>query len=193
MAQTAEKTGSLGLIAAPAIEQRIFVVRERQVMLDEDLADLYGVETKRLVEQVKRNLERFPEDFMFQLDTGEAAVLRSQIATSNETPRRGGRRNPPLAFTEHGALMAANVLNSTRAVETAVFVVRAFVALRESFAAHKNLAKRLDELETRLEKKLIAQDQTISGILAAIRQLMAAPAPRRRPIGFVNPDDDKFG
>jgi len=179
--------------AMEAIARRILVLRGQRVILDADLAQLYGVTTKRFNEQVRRNAARFPADFMFRLSFQELGILRSQIATSNETPRRGGRRNPPLAFTEHGALMAANVLNSTRAVETAVFVVRAFVALRESFAAHKNLAKRLDELETRLEKKLIAQDQTISGILAAIRQLMAAPAPRRRPIGFVNPDDDKFG
>jgi len=176
-----------------AIASCIVVLRGRRVILDADLARLYGVATKRFNEQVRRNAVRFPADFMFRLTFQEVAILRSQIATSNEKPRRGGRRNLPWAFTEHGALMAANVLNSTRAVEIAIFVVRAFVELRESFAAHKNLAARLDELETRLEKKLTAQDQTIRAILEAIRQLMAEPEPRRRPIGFVNPDDDNSG
>ncbi len=100
---SAEKTASLELIAAPAIEKRIFVVRGRQVMLDEDLADLYGVETKRLVEQVKRNVERFPADFMFQLDEAEAAALRSQNATSKSS--RGGRRYAPYVFAEQGVAM----------------------------------------------------------------------------------------
>lgn len=103
MGPVTEKTASLELIAAPAIEKRIFVVRGRQVMLDEDLADLYGVETKRLVEQVKRNVERFPADFMFQLDETETAALRSQIATSNSG--RGGRRYAPYVFTEQGVAM----------------------------------------------------------------------------------------
>lgn len=103
MADSAGEMASLELISTPAIERRIFVVRERQVMLDEDLADLYGVETKRLIEQVKRNLERFPEDFMFQLSSDEAVALRSQIATSNIG--RGGRRYAPYVFTEQGVAM----------------------------------------------------------------------------------------
>jgi hypothetical protein len=114
MVRVAEKTASLELIAAPAIEKRIFVVRGRQVMLDEDLADLYGVETKRLIEQVKRNVERFPADFMFQLDETEAAALRSQIATSKAG--RGGRRYAPYVFTEQGVAMLSGVLRSKRAI-----------------------------------------------------------------------------
>src|SRR3954470_17918744 len=106
MTQRREETESLETVAAPAIETRIFVIRERQVMLDEDLADLYGVETKRLIEQVKRNLERFPEDFMFQLRKEEAEVLRSQIATSNTG--RGGRRYAPYVFTEQGVAMLSS-------------------------------------------------------------------------------------
>ncbi len=113
MAQATEKTDSLELIAAPAIEKRIFVVRGRQVMLDEDLADLYGVETRRLIEQVKRNRDRFPGDFMFQLSKTEAAVLRSQIAISNSGS--GGRRYAPYVFTEQGVAMLSGVLRSKRA------------------------------------------------------------------------------
>jgi ORF6N domain len=114
MANTAGKKTSLELVAAPAIEKRILVVRERQVMLDEDLADLYGVETKRLIQQVKRNLKRFPEDFMFQLDKTESEALRSQFATSNDG--RGGRRYAPYVFTEQGVAMLSGVLRSDRAI-----------------------------------------------------------------------------
>jgi hypothetical protein len=130
-----ESSGSLELIAAPAIEKRIFVIRERQVMLDEDLADLYGVETRRLVEQVKRNSERFPEDFMFQLSTDEAAALRSQIAISNVG--RGGRRYAPYAFTEQGVAMLSSVLRSKTAIAVNIEIMRAFVELAESLAPIK--------------------------------------------------------
>jgi len=114
MTASKEQEVSLKLVAASAIEKRIFVIRERQVMLDEDLADLYGVETKRLIEQVKRNLARFPEDFMFQLGKDEAAALRSQIATSNDG--RGGRRYAPYVFTEQGVAMLSGVLHNDRAI-----------------------------------------------------------------------------
>lgn len=114
MARVAEKTVSLELVAAPAIEKRILVVRGCQVMLDEDLADLYGVETRVLVQQVKRNAKRFPEDFMFQLTSAEAEALRSQIVTSNEG--RGGRRYAPYVFTEQGVAMLSGVLRSDRAI-----------------------------------------------------------------------------
>jgi hypothetical protein len=114
MSDVAGRRASLELIAAHAIEKRILVDRERQVMLDEDLADLYGVETKRLIEQVKRNRDRFPEDFMFQLSKAEAAALRSQMATSND--RRGGRRYAPYVFTEQGVAMLSGVLWSKQAV-----------------------------------------------------------------------------
>ena len=173
--------------AIPSIASRILVLRDQRVILDADLARLYGVTTRRLNEQVKRNRGRFPEDFAFRLGAAEAAALnRSQIATGSQKHR--DPRFSPYAFTEHGAIMAAMVLNSPRATEVSVYVVRAFVALRETLATHEELAKRLAELETRIEKKLANQDQIISSILSAIRQLMASPEPRRRPIGFVNPE-----
>jgi len=168
-----------------AIASRIVVLRGQRVMLDADLAALYGVTTKRLNEQVRRNLERFPSDFMFQLINQEVAILKSQFATSSW----GGKRKRPLAFTEHGALMAAMVLNSPRATEVSVYVVRAFVELRDTLVAHKELAKRLDELESRVERKLTTHDQAIAGILDTIRQLMAPPEPtKKRRIGFVQND-----
>lgn len=156
-------------------------------MLDSDLATLYGVETRRLNEQVRRNAERFPADFVFQVTPAEFANLKSQFATSSW----GGRRKPPYAFTEHGALMSAMVLNSPRATEVSVYVVRAFVQLRDMLVAHKELARRLDELEAGIERKLATRDQAIAGILDAIRGLMTPPEPRRRPIGFVNPDEKR--
>jgi hypothetical protein len=154
-------------------------------MLDADLAALYGVETRRLNEQVRRNAERFPEDFVFPVTPAEFANLKSQFATSSW----GGRRKLPLAFTEHGAIMAAMVLNSARAIEVSVYVVRAFVQQRDVLVANKELAKRLDELESRIERKLSTHDQAISGILDAIRQLMAPTEPaKKRRIGFVQTD-----
>ncbi len=154
-------------------------------MLDSDLAALYGVTTKRLNEQVGRNPERFPSDFMFQLTNQEVAILRSQFATL-EAGQGQHRKYVPYAFTEHGAIMAAMVLNSPRATEVSVYVVRAFVELRDTLVAHKELAKRLDELESRLERKLSTHDQAIAGILDAIRQLMVPPEPtKKRRIGFV--------
>jgi len=133
-------------------------------MLDADLAELYGVSTKRLNEQVRRTLGRFPADFMFQLSNQELVILRSQFATSSSQARRrtwGGRRTAPYAFTEHGAIMAATVLNSPRAIEVSVYVVRAFVHLREMIATNKELAKKLDALEWRVD----IHDQAIAGII----------------------------
>jgi hypothetical protein len=179
------KKNKTALIAIEAIASRIVILRGQRVMLDADLAALYGVETRRLNEQVRRNQERFPGDFVFQLSAGEFFNLKSQFATSSW----GGKRKRPLAFTEHGALMAAMVLNSPRATEVSVYVVRAFVELRDTLVAHKELAKRLDELESRLERKLSTHDQAIAGILDTIRQLMAPPEPtKRRRIGFVQND-----
>jgi hypothetical protein len=128
MANSAEETVPLELVVAPAIEKRIFVVRDRQVMLDEDLADLYGVETRVLVQQVKRNAKRFPEDFMFQLTSAEAEALRSQIVISNEG--RGGRRYAPYVFTEQGVAMLSGVLRSDRAIAVNIEIMRVFVELR---------------------------------------------------------------
>jgi len=162
------------------------VLREQKVLIDADLAALYGVETRRLNEQVRRNRARFPADFIFELTPEEFANLKSQFATSSW----GGRRKLPLAFTEHGAIMAAMVLNSPRATEVSVYVVRAFVQLRDTLVAHKELAQRLDQLEAKIQRKLVTHDQAIAGILDAIRQLMAPPpAPKRRPIGFLTPKE----
>ncbi len=163
----------------------ILVLRSHRVLLDSELATLYGVSTKRFNEQVRRNRERFPADFMFQLTVEELAVLRSQIATSTVRGQgQGGRRYLPYAFTEHGAIMAATILNSPRAVEMSVYVVRAFVHLRELLSSNRELARRFAQLETRLDKKLAHHDEAIAAILAAIRELMNPPQPRRRAIGF---------
>ena len=170
------------------IEDQIHTVRGKRVMLDADLARLYGVTTSRLNEQVSRNAERFPEDFAFKLEKQEVANLMSQIATSSGNPRsHGGRRKTPRVFTEHGAIMAAAVLNSPRAVEVSVFVVRAFVKLRELAMAHKEIQQKLNELE----HKVAGHDQAIAGLINAIRQLMTPPEPKKkRPIGFA-PWEDK--
>ena len=170
----------------------IRVVRGQKVILDADLAALYGVETRRLNEQVRRNIDRFPADFMFQLSTDEMAALMSQIATSK--PSRGGRRKQPLVFTEHGALMAATVLNSPRAVEVGLYVVRTFVRLRETIAQHKDLAAKLAELERKTEGLALKHDalaantrMQLKQVFEAIRELMTPPEPvRKRPIGFVS-------
>jgi len=181
-----------------AITDRIFVMRGHKVIVDADLATLYGVQTRRLNEQVRRNLAKFPDDFMFQLTGAEFELLMSQFATSK--PSRGGRRKRPLVFTEHGALMAATVLNSARAVEVSLYVVRAFVRLRETLAAQKNLASKLQALEKRTEALALKHDSFAANtrlelrqVFEAIRELMRAPEPKRRPIGFVNPDEKKRG
>ena len=157
---------------------RIVTVRGRRVILDSTLAELYGVATRRMNEQVRRNARRFPPDFMFILTYQEVTNLKSHIATSSW----GGKRKLPMAFTEHGAIMAATVLNSPRAIEVSVFVVRAFLQLREALAANRELGRRLDDLERRIG----THDRAIGEILAAIRQLATPPAaaPKRR-IGFV--------
>jgi phage regulator Rha-like protein len=166
------------IVPIELIESRILLIRGRKVMLDSHLAELYGVTTKRLNEQVKRNKERFPADFMFQLTFEETESLRSQIATSNRG--RGGRRYRPYAFTEHGAIMAASVINSHRAIEVSVYVVRAFVKLREMLRTHKELARRLAELEKRIE----GHDEEIMALFEAIRQLMEPPEKPSKRIGF---------
>ena len=168
------------------ISRAIRIVSGRRVLLDVDLAALYGVATKRLNEQVKRNLDRFPEDFLFRLSKTEAEALnRSQNATGSQKHR--DPRFRPHAFTEHGAIMAAMVLNSQRAIETSVYVVRAFVKLRETLSANKELAVKLVELE----RKIDTHDQAIAGILEAIRQLMSPPRPKRGGIGFTADLDPK--
>ena len=163
------------------VESRILIVRRQRVILDSDLAELYGVTVKRLNQQVNRNQERFPADFMFQLTSAEDKALRLQIATSKKG--RGGRRYLPYAFTEHGAIMAATVLNSPQAVEMSVFVVRAFVRMREMLAKNRQLAAKINELDRRLE----THDTTIQDIIEAIKELMVPERPSKRKIGFQLP------
>jgi hypothetical protein len=165
------------------IAHAIQFLRGRRVILDHDLASIYGVTTKRLNEQITRNPARFPHDFMFRLTPEESAdSIRSQIATASR--RRRNTRYAPFAFTEHGAIMAASVLSSPRAIEMSLYVVRAFVKLREVLASNTDLANKLVELETRLDKKLVVHDRAIASILAAIRQLMAPVESPRHGIGF---------
>lgn len=168
------------------IAQAILVLRGHKVILDADLAVLYGVETRVLNQAVKRNIDRFPGDFLFQLSPKELETWRSQVVISNPAARMGLRR-APFAFTEHGALMAATVLNSPRAVEISLYVVRAFVQLRDTLSTNREIAKKLDELA----RKVASHDRTIASILAAIRELTAPPEPKHRPIGFIPPDEKK--
>jgi hypothetical protein len=180
MLQSMIKPRSKAQAPVEEITRSILVLRGHRVILDADLAALYGVTTRRLNEQVRRNRSRFPDDFLLELTAQEFGHLKSHFATSSW----GGRRKLPLAFTEHGAIMTATILNSPRAVEMSVYVVRAFVQLRELLSSNKQLAKRLDQLEARIEKKLATHDDAIAAMLSAIRELMHAPAPNRRPIGF---------
>jgi hypothetical protein len=161
-----------------SIEEVILLIRGQKVILDYDLAEIYGVETRRLNEQVRRNAGRFPPDFMFQLTAEEFVNLKSHFAISSLT--WGGRRKLPQAFTEHGAIMAASILNSPKAVEMSVFVVRAFIRLCALLAAHKELALKMTELE----RTLTLHDKQILSILDAIKRLMAPPAIPKRKIGF---------
>jgi hypothetical protein len=167
--------------AVVPIESRITILRQQKVILDKALAEIYGVTVKRLNQQVNRNRSRFPVDFMFQLKPGEFAALRLQIATSKKG--RGGRRFLPYVFTEHGAIMAATVLNSEQAVEMSVFVVRAFVRLRAMLATNKELAGKIEALE----KNLAKHDDSIQEIVRLIKRLMEPPPTRRSKIGFALP------
>ena len=184
------------LLPLETITHRILMLRGQKVLLDSDLAALYDVPTKRFNEQVKRNLERFPADFMFQLTEEEWESLRSQIATLK--PGRGQHRKyMPYAFTEHGAIMAATILNSPRATEVSVYVVRAFVRLREVLASNAELAKRLNDLERSTEAKAMQHDifarntrAQLKQVFDAIRELMTPPEPqKKRPIGFISGDE----
>ena len=166
---------------AVSVESRILILRHQRVILDRDLAELYGVSVRQLNQQVKRNRERFPADFMFRLTPKEDQILRSQIVISSE--KHGGRRYPPYAFTEHGAVMAATVLNSKRAIEMSVFVVRAFVRMREMLAKNRQLAAKINELDRRLE----THDTAIQDIIDAIKELMLPEGPSKRRIGFQLP------
>ena len=168
-------------ILTKRVESKIQTIRGLRVILDSDLAQLYGVQVRRLNEQVKRNARRFPGDFVIQLSREEAANLKSQIATSSSG--HGGRRKLPHAFTEHGAIMAASVLSSERAIEMSIFVVRAFVRMREALAANQEILAKLEELESRVEN----QDASIAGVIEAIRELMQPLPATGRRIGFALP------
>ena len=158
-------------------------MRGHRIIIDRDLATLYGVETRTLNQAVKRNADRFPDDFRFQLNASEQALSRSQ-AVILKTGRGQNLKFLPYAFTEHGAIMAATILNSPRAVEMSIYVVRAFVQLRELLGSNKELARRFAQLEARLDKKLAAHDKSITAILSAIRHLMNPSTTKRRGIGF---------
>lgn len=172
------------LIAVEEIEEKIYFIRDEKVMLDSDLAEIYDVPTKRLNEQVKRNSERFPGDFMFRLTDAETESLRSQPATSKKG--RGGRRYNPYAFTEHGAVMLASVLNSPTAIEASIQVVRAFVNMRSILALHGELANRIDKLEQSSNR----HDQNFIAVSQLLKKILNDPKHLKRKIGFV---EDKKG
>jgi len=172
------------MVVANKVDSKIFVLRGQRVILDRDLAELYGVEVRQLNQQAKRNAKRFPPSFRFQLSAHELKMLKSQNVISSE--RHGGARYLPYAFTEHGAIMAATVLNSERAIEMSVFVVLAFVRMRRAIAGNRNVLMKLGELERRLE----GHDAEIQGLMEAIRELMSPEEPNRRRIGFEAPSDE---
>ena len=181
-------TTSLLLVPVEIIERRIYLIRGQKVMLDNDLAPLYQVETSNLNKAVKRNLNRFPGDFMFQLSQEEARSLRFQIGMSKPGGGRGGRRYLPYAFTEHGVAMLSSVLNSERAVAMNILIIRAFVRLREILATNKDLARKIEELELRQE----VQASHIANIYQIVKSLTSRPRePRRHPIGFLTDADIK--
>ncbi len=162
------------LIAQEVIENKIFLLRGKKVMFDKDLATLYGVETKALNQAVKRNIDRFPSDFMFLLTPQEVAILKSQFVTSN----RGGLRYQPCAFTEHGILMLSSVLNSKRAIQVNIQIMRTFTQLREMLASNKDLRMKIEEVEKKY-------DGQFKIVFQAIRELFEPPAPKPKgPIGF---------
>ena len=168
------------IVPIESVTQSIHTVRGQRVILDADLADLYGVETRILVRAVKRNLERFPSDFMFVLTPQELTILRSQIGISRSTTW-GGRRTLPFAFTEQGVAMLSSVLNSPRAVQVNIEIMRAFIRFRQMLVSHDELVRRMDALEAKYDKQFAV-------VFQAIRHLMAPPEPKHKPIGFTKPD-----
>ena len=170
------------IILTKKVGSKIQVLRNQKVVLDSDLAELYGVPVRQLNQQVKRNSDRFPKDFRFELTSAEYENLRSQNVISSS--KHGGRRYLPHAFTEHGAIMAATVLNSKRAIEMSIFVVRAFVQMREALISNQRIEAKLSELETRLD----SHDGEIQEIVEAIRELMEPLPANTRRIGFETPE-----
>ena len=193
----AKPASTTGALLLPRIEGRIQLVRGLKVMIDVDLAALYGVPTKRLNEQVKRNRERFPGDFLLQLNAAEKAEV---VANCDHLQKLKFSKALPYAFTEHGAIQAANVLASAQAVEMGIYVVRAFVRLRLAASTHADLAKRLAELEMKTESIELSHDtfsrntrMQLKQVFDAIRELMTPPDPPKRPIGFLPPEDKSKG
>lgn len=181
-------TNAQNIVAAEAIPARILTIRGQRIMIDADIAELYGVPTKALNQAVKRNPGRFPSDFMFQLTPEEKTEV---VTNCDHLAKLKFAKSLPFAFTEHGAIQAANVLNSTQAVEMGIYVVRAFVRMRELVAAHQDLAKRLADLEEKTEALTLQQDTfahntrvQLKQVVEAIRQLTMPPDPPKRPIGF---------
>lgn len=176
------------------IAQRIQLIRGQRVLLDADLAALYGVDTRRLNEQVRRNRDRFPADFIFEVTTDEFANLMSQFATSSlagSANKHGGRRKLPLAFTEHGAIMAATILSSPRAVAMSVHVVRSFVQLKSLVATHQDFAKRLASMEAKHDSFSRQTQRDLKEVFDTLRELMTPPTeptPPKRQIGFITDD-----
>ena len=177
-----KKDKETNLAIIDGIEEKIYLIRGQKVMLDSDLAEIYNVTTKRLNEQVKRNIDRFPEDFMFQLTEQEIEGMRSQIPTASKR----NVRFRPNAFTEHGAVMLASVLNSTMAIEASINVVRAFVKMRSILALHQDLAERLEKLEKTTDK----HDQNFAVISQLLREIFRDPKFLKRKIGFIEEKKD---
>lgn len=176
MNKTELKSESMPELIAETVAGRILIIRNAKVLLDSDLAELYGVETKRLLEAVKRNMDRFPEDFMFQLNQEEFDILRTQFATSKQ---KGGRRYLPYVFTEQGVAMLSSVLRSKRAVQVNIAIMRAFVKLRQLLNSHQELAEKLNAMEQKY-------DEQFRIVFDAIRELMSPPeTKKKRPIGYI--------
>lgn len=171
-------TANKSIIPAGKIEQRILMIRGEKVIIDADLAESYGVPTKRLNEQVRRNKDRFPEDFMFQLNVDEKSEV---VAKCDHLEKLKFSKVLPYAFTEHGAIMAASVLNSPQAAEISIFIVRAFVKLRQTISEHKELSRKISQIE----RHLSGHDEQINAMIKTIKQLIQpAPVPQKRRIGF---------
>ena len=182
MADSGEETAELQPVSAPVVEKRILVVRGRQVLLDEDLADLYGVETRALVQQVRRNEKRFPADFMFQLSAEEFANLKSQFVISSGG--HGGRRKRPLVFTEQGIAMLSGVLRSDRAIAVNIEIMRAFVELRRITSSYAAVRERLEDLEREMTGRIDRHDGQLEQIFETLHKLITPSPQPRRPVGF---------
>ena len=174
---------NVSLIPIEKITSKIYLIRKEKVMLDSDLADLYGVETKVLVQAIKRNIDRFPKDFMFQLTADQYKILRSQFVTSNW----GGRRYPPYVFTEQGVAMLSSVLKSKQAIKVNIAIMRAFVELRKFLYSNDKLAVKLNELEKETKKRFEEHQKQISLIFEAIKQLIKDDSKPKKPVGFTLP------